>query len=222
LRLIGINGLKRSGKDTTYQIIKEISEAKVERKGFSDKLKIMAAKALGFDRPDEELIKLMDSFKETAIFRISYDDPEHYDPAAHYGAKTTAPLTLHTLTGRQYLQWFGENARQVFGDTFWIDQVLPEPSSHPVSDVRGPSNLRSLLSYFPNVDILCMPDTRYPNEAKRILALGGEVWEIKRPGTASDGHTTEQPLPRELITQTINNDGSLPDLEREVEIALNA
>lgn len=220
MRLIGINGFKYSGKDTTHQIIDSL-EPNVLRAAFADKLKIMAAKALGFDRSDEELIKLMDSFKETAIFRISYDDPEHYDPAAHYGAKTTVPLALHTLTGRQYLQWFGESARQVFGDTFWIDQVLPAPAIGNGLN-NDLFNEESLKHRFPNVDILCMPDTRHPNEAERILALGGEVWEIKRPGIVSDGHTTEQPLPRELITRTINNDGGLPDLEREVEIALNA
>lgn len=198
MKLIGINGLKKSGKDTSYGLLRDMFEAegkRVERRAFADKLKIMAALALGYEREPEELIALMDSYKDTAVFSITYIDPD------------TDQETLHDLTGREYLQHFGNKARTVFGDTFWIDQVLPQQATFGWEQQR-----------FDGADYGVITDARYPNEAQRILDLGGEIWEIKRPGLESDGHVTEQPLPAELVTRRIVNDGSINDLGRQLYI----
>lgn len=214
-RLIGINGLKRSGKDTTAKLVAEQDPGVVIRRAFADKLKIMAARALGFERNNEALVELMDSMKETALFHIRYDDPQN--PAdAHMTIKSTA----HDLTGRQYLQWFGEHARTVFGDTFWIDQVLPRTDDvYRDSDLFGSSASAvssALKRMHGQFDVLTVTDVRYSNEAERILNLGGEVWEVTRPGCASDGHSTEIPLAPELVTVKIKNDGAVDDLRAKV------
>lgn len=205
MKLIGINGLKKSGKDTSYGLLRDMlaEEGKaVERRAFADKLKIMAALALGYDREPIELIALMDSYKDTAVFNITYIDPD------------TGEQTLHDLTGREYLQHFGNKARTVFGDTFWIDQVLPNPATSPYKDdpmfdaiIRDKTADR-----FDRADFGVVTDCRYPNEAQRVLDLGGEIWEITRPGLESDGHVTEQPLPAELVTRRIVNDGTISQL----------
>jgi hypothetical protein len=202
MHLIGINGFKTSGKDTTYQIVRDLqSEVNVGRAAFADKLKIMAAKALGFERPDSDLIALMDQCKE--LWTISVQDrPEGFTQEFHY------------LTGREYLQYFGGKAREVFGDTFWIDQVLP------ADDLMEITKDRALEARYPGIDILCITDVRYPNEAERVRALGGVVWEVVRPGLESDGHGSEKPLPRELVNFVIRNDGDLTYLRSEVKRAL--
>jgi hypothetical protein len=53
-----------------------------------------------------------------------------------------------------------------------------------------------------------------------VLRLGGETWEIVRPGLESDGHSSENPLPRELVTRVIVNDGTVDDLREKVVAAL--
>lgn len=192
MRLIGINGFKTSGKDTAAEFIKELTPEPVQRVAFADKLKEMAAKALGFEPEDDRyLIPLMNKCKEGWEFRIHAPEWPEVD---------------YWITGREYLQWFGQGAREVFGDTFWIDQVLPADGM--------------LKRRYPGAKLIVVTDVRYPNEAERVLNLGGKVWEVVRPGLESDGHVSEVQLDRSLVTKTIVNDGSLDELRRKVEFAL--
>lgn len=225
MHLIGVNGFKRSGKGTVANIVADrayASPTTVAQVGFADKLKILGARTLGFtDLSDAECIALMDEAKESWAISVAknvtvHDGPKHSPGRLSPGWVTTEPVTL--LTGREYLQNIGNEARQIFGDTFWIDMVLPDPVA-----VEGwPSERATLLErHYPNLDVLLITDLRYQNEAERVKALGGVVWEVLRPGTNSDGHASEIPLPRELVDYQINNDGSLSDLESAVEEALN-
>lgn len=217
MRLIGINGLKHSGKDTVYQIIARDhtqpgAEGRVERRAFADKLKIMAALALGFDRPEDELIALMDEAKEKWIISLIKEDLTGLADWENYPE-------FHRLTGREYLQNFGNHARRVFGDTFWVDQVLNPEDFDSVWTTIG-RNIEGArdTGVLPAIGVIT--DVRYPNEAQATLDNGGEVWELIRPGLESDGHVTEKPLPRHLVTRVIHNDGSLADLARSVGAAI--
>ncbi len=211
-RIIGINGFKRSGKGEVGNAIESIALDRAlhtKQVGFADKLKILAARSLGFteDYTDEERIALMDEAKEHWVIDLfkAFDTPQE---KAIYGQ---SHHKFHGLTGRQYLQNLGNDARVVFGDDFWVDQLLPQVHE---------SWSKRLERMYPNVDILAITDLRYPNEAQRVLDLGGEVWEVLRPGTESDGHASEIPLPRELRTRTILNDKGLDDLRYMVEMEL--
>lgn len=191
MRLIGINGFKRVGKDTTGAIIASTVQARGEtaaRRAFADKLKVMAARALGYEGRDQFLIEMMDVLKESG-----------------YVDSTIASGIGRHLTGREYLQLFGQKARETFGDSFWVDQVLPAPRY----DLELPG-------MFSDAGLGYITDVRYPNEAKRIIELGGQVWEVQRPGTASDGHSSEQRLPQALVTHWIDNCGTISDLEQIV------
>lgn len=216
INLIGLNGLKRSGKDTTAGFIKEIMTPEgdvVKSRAFAYKLKIMAAKALGFDRPDDELVALMDEAKERWIFHITKNIVPLEE---NWMDQTLMAQGFHVLTGREYLQHFGNKAREVFGDTFWIDQVLPNPFMQ--DGWGGPG--ASLEMRYPNVDTLVVTDVRYPNEAERVKRLGGVVFEVIRPGLASDGHDSEKKLPAHLIDWEVHNAGDLSDLRDAVEQAM--
>ena len=206
MQIIGINGFKRSGKGETALAIESVLGQEdfgfqvVKGVGFADKLKIMAARALGFSGPDADMIALMDEAKEEWVFNLTgggvFTDPE---------------IVFHELTGRQYLQNFGNEARQIFGDTFWIDQVLPPDG------LTDQATARAMHARYAGVDCLVITDLRYPNEAERVLNLGGVNLEVIRPGLESDGHASEQPLPREYVTYQIINDGTLMDLRYKVE-----
>lgn len=190
MKLIGVNGFKRSGKDTTFRAIEGALFTRnlpVARRAFADKLKIMAALALGLEGESLELIELMDEFKEVGYLNYGCRGNEEWGD----------------ISGRQYLQMFGDKARGVFGDTFWVDQVVP----------LDPDRFKELWACEPGGHDLpfvgVITDLRYANEAERVLQLGGEVWEIIRPGLESDGHITERPLPRELVTHRFYNDSTL-------------
>lgn len=207
MRLIGINGYKTAGKDSTFEAIQASvgDRLNVQRAGFADKLKIMAAKALGFNGSDTELIEYMDEAKQSWQFTITDEND---------GEQVKA------FSGRAYLQWFGGHARTVFGDSFWVDQVLPTPSGHHIAHNREVENYISLQERYPGVDILCITDVRYPNEAERILSLYGEMWAIERPGLSSDGHSSEEPLPTDLVNLFVPNDGTLLELKKKVAFLL--
>lgn len=199
MRLIGLNGFKRTGKNTVGEIIQQGSDENVKLVGFADKLKIAAARALGYQGSDAELIKQMDDFKETGRLWIGRDDIENQ------------------VTGREYLQWFGTEAgRETFWDSFWVDLVLPDPQRYDEED-KSDRYDELLYEKYAGYDVLVVTDVRFPNEAQRVKDLGGEVWEITRPGIEAGLHASERPLPRHLVDRTINNDGSIVELQDKVD-----
>lgn len=211
MRLIGLTGFKTSGKDTTYEAIKAAAApAEVWRVGFADKLKQIAARALGFDPETEDLIELMNECKDKWDFMV--DRRDDYWPDISYG--------VTQFTGRQYLQRLGDHGRQVFGDTFWIDQVLPQLREIGNLGASAQVARLELNARYPGADILVVTDVRYENEARRIRELGGELWQITRHGLQSDGHASEIPLPAALIDWYINNDGTIEGLYDTVAAVL--
>lgn len=208
--IIGINGFKRSGKGETGKSIEaQVMVGGVKQVGFADKVKILGARALGFtDRTDEECIALMDIAKEKWLIHMTTEpSPGGWLPAFDMGE----------ITGRQYLQNVGTEARKIFGDDFWVDQVLPRPVLYADRDLTHAERLREM---HPGVDWLVITDLRFENEAQRVLDLGGEVWRVTRPGTESDGHDSEQRLPDHLVTRELDNSGDLQHLDDEVAEAL--
>lgn len=206
MKLIGINGLKTSGKDTTFSLVEQIAAESglvAQRVAFADKLKIVAMLALGIERTPENLVLLADAMKNGAGINVIYDEPGIADiPYLNEDLST-----MHFLTGRAYLQNLGNYARWVFGENFWIDQVLP---------FAGQYSQLALEAKYPKADILVVTDARYANEAHRIRSLGGEVWEVIRPGIESDGHVSEEALSRDLVDQQLLNDGTILDLSLKV------
>src|SRR5271166_555437 len=203
MRLIGISGLKTSGKDTCFKAIASaLPNQNVQRVAFADKLKELSAIALGFTGTPEQLIAYMDEAKEQWEIGIKQID--------------SLSVPFHRLTGRAYLQHIGQGARKVFADGFWVDQILPPsvPGHYKGADAL-------LQDRYPGVDVLCVTDVRYPNEADRVHELGGVVWQIIRPGTESDGHSSEIPLESEKVDLSIYNGFNIPTLYEAVAEAVS-
>jgi hypothetical protein len=191
--LIGLNGLKRAGKDTTCDYI--LAEAALQgvvgrRAAFADRLKAVALESLGGSPV------LADEFKETGQVVASYEE------------ELTAGTFDMAVTGRQFLQNLGAAGRNHFGSNFWLDQVLP------------PTHGGMYLKYG-EAQLLVVTDVRYDNEARRVLDLGGEVWCIDRIGGISDGHASEQALPSDLISLSVSNHADLGSLEEQVRLLTN-
>ncbi len=62
---------------------------------------------------------------------------------------------------------------------------------------------------------VCCSDVRFAHEVDALRAVGGKLVWIDRPGTASDGHASEQSI-RHLADETITNDHDINYLRSEV------
>lgn len=208
IQVVGITGYKRSGKGTVANFLAEgCTVGTVYQIGAADKVKLLTARALGLKGSPRELIAMMDEAKLDApdggwIIELS--------KSRKYAGGRRVDV-FKDLSGRQLLQNVGTEARNLFGEDFWIDQVLPRP----------PFFIQDNLAFrYPGASIVAITDLRLENEARRVHALGGVIWEVIRPGAESDGHVSEQELPRHLVDYQIRNDGTLGDLRAAVEDAI--
>lgn len=114
-----------------------------------------------------------------------------------------------SMSFRFMLQRYGtESHRDVFGSDFWMDQALPL-----TGEVLHPTFLNIFT------------DVRFENEAQRVRGLGGKIFEVVGPPSDEDWHSSETPLPRDLVDGYIDNtvwSGTLTRLEDQVRNSLLA
>lgn len=224
MRIVGFHGPMHSGKDTACLYLSELLGEyglTVERRGFADALKVSAARALGapVEWTVEQCRDFCDDLKRSARIDVLFSHVEVNDEAPggateHYWE----PLVPEGITGRQYLQWYGTEAhRDVFGFDFWVNALLPLPSTSWDHGQARADNDAVLARGFPGADVLAISDVRFENEAQRILDLGGSVVRIVRPEEGrSDAHASENPLPDALVTHTLTNGGTLDEFRASV------
>ena len=167
--IIGLSGYAQSGKDTVAELL-------CLNYGF---------KRISFALPMRDAVYTLNPIVEGGN-RVS-------DLVDEYGwdiAKAVPEV-------RRLLQVFGtEVGRNLFGETFWIDQAFK----------RAEEYQRVVFS-----------DVRFPNEAKAIQQRNGDVWRINRHNhTAVNGHTSEHAMDNFMFKHVIYNDGTLNDLSNEV------
>jgi hypothetical protein len=226
MRLIGLHARSHAGKDTAFEIIRQINP-KADRKAFADPVKLSGMATLGMvverDGTREQILNAANYIKNSGRILVTYDDPRF--PAK--GFQTV------TLTGRQFWQFLGTEGHREpslghsFGENFWVDNLLPIGRSDNWENLTkpGPEFPAWWLSFEPGTEVAVITDVRFANEAERIRFLGGEVWRIdadERLGPNTDTHDSEQRLPDEFITRTIDNNGSVEMFELEVKRAYNA
>jgi len=108
----------------------------------------------------------------------------------------------------------------------WLDGVTPRSMMQTLGTEWGRAMvhpelwLRSLLRRIENHNGAVISDVRFPNEAAAILERGGIVLRLSRPGFGYTGeHASEAPLPDDLVSAEIENDGSPADLlDRSVSL----
>lgn len=195
--IIGLNGLKGSGKDTAADRIEKLLDMlytglAMERRAFAAPLKEIVARSFGITVPDVE------NWKDGAMVVIE---------------RAGTHETCARLTFREFLQRFGTEAmRDYIGNDVWVDLCLP---------------LNEGVGYFAYKRTLCVvTDCRFVNEAVRIRDLGGQVWNIEgKNDDKSDQHASEQMLPNHLIHAQIDNtihDDNYKHLDEQIARRLTA
>lgn len=81
--------------------------------------------------------------------------------------------------------------------------------------------VRAALRRAEDTDLLVIDDVRMPNEYEAIMAVGGQVWRITRPGAVTvNPHSSDGALEGFAFDEEIDNAGSIEDLARATERAL--
>jgi len=161
------------------------------RLAFADKLKEAAANLFGMTIEQVEIAK---NAGDSEIDGVPVWEVvvQHYNEGAF------------VFSWREFLQRFGtEMGRKTFGQDFWVQQWEEELYRNSLSKDR-----------------VVATDVRFPNEAYRILHLGGVIMEISRPGHEPDGHESEEPLQRDLIDTYIDNSGTIDELKDQVDYVI--
>lgn len=231
--LIGLHGVKRSGKNTTAGFIAEWAGAQspalsaLER-GFADKAKWAFARQFFPTITMVQAIKWVDTFKDSRA-GISYP--------TSIGPKPGEVNYMSVLFRQALAQFATEGGRDIYGDDFWVDQLLPfNPPDWKKPNVNQLWTNEFLVPLQPGADQLGKPadyclitDQRFENEVHRIHALGGFSVKIRRKD-AEDAvieqarqqgreiHRSELGLPDDMFDYVINNDDN--DLVKARERAM--
>jgi hypothetical protein len=104
---------------------------------------------------------------------------------------------------RRLLQVFGtEVAREQWKDSFWVDLAFDQMD--------------------PEKDYV-IPDCRFPNEADAVLAHGGEIWRVKRPGVGPvNAHASDNLIETIGADVILNNEGTLAELYQDAIAAYDS
>lgn len=155
--IVGIGHVARTGKDTAALAL--CRDLQFVRKGFADQLK--------------ELALVADPLVTSATRTVNTNIGHGHLAWVVQGLGGWEPAKDNYPEVRKFLQRLGDGGRTVFGEDFWIDQLMRSIQSEPR---------------------VVIPDVRYPNEAEAIKAAGGVVIRINRPGVVGGGHVSETAL----------------------------
>lgn len=207
MKLLGITGKKRSGKDT-------ISDYLVEKYGyikyaFADPLKMGVKEMFGFNDQqmwgsDKDVIDERWGVSPRDIVTImgtellQFDIHKHTDKLNHIGRK----IWVH-----RFKMWYDENKLKYDKDiSIWFDGIK-ELLNY---DIDYSEAIK--LSPRPQFKVI-VSDIRFKHEAEIIKELGGVIIKIERPSLNDDNqHLSETEMDKIDYDFQINNDSSVSDL----------
>lgn len=207
MRIIGLVGAYKSGKDTVGQYI--VDNYNGTRYAFADKLKKVCSDVFGIPLESFNDPALKDEFttltcircKECGSFNIRIQDS--------YLAKCLRCDLIgptHTWstfwTHRNILQYIGTEGFRTVSPLTWVNFVERAIVAASVQDADA---------------VAVITDVRFREEADMVWKHGGEIWRIKRPGFGTDvAHQSEQgetAIPDAEVQAIILNDGTLDQLK---------
>jgi hypothetical protein len=198
--LLGLSGLIGSGKSTVAEIL--IKDYGFTRLSFADSLKDAVSSVFCWDRE---------------LLEGDSDESRHW--REQIDTWWADKLNMPDLTPRWVLQFWGtELCRNNFHEAIWIASMERK--------------ILNLIELSPKNDLV-IPDTRFPNEIEMIKRLGGQAWRVRRGkdphwfndyvnfGIRPTGiHPSEWEWTRSEFNVVINNNGSLEELNKTIEVLL--
>lgn len=211
-RLIGLSGMKQSGKDTVAQIIMEQQPSFV-RLAFADPMKAMALAInplIVVDVDDWE--KLPDFAGEVLAGASGIHDDRGFlcvyrlsEVVERLGWEAAKKIT----DVRVFLQRLGtEGGRRCIHENVWVDRTMADV-------IQALNDHHSVV----------ITDVRFRNEIRSIQLYGGQLWRVNRLSlqedtSATGKHTSEHEWRSVVPDRFIENNGTLADLQVAVREAL--
>ena len=131
----------------------------------------------------------------TALLALAMAQSESFHAA---WKRTIGGDSLEPRSPRQILQWWGDYRRAQDPDYFL-------------------TSLRFAILDSPPGDV-AITDVRFPNEAALVRQLGGQLWQIRRPGyeAGGTGHASDTDGSEFAPDHVLVNGGNLEDLRAAV------
>lgn len=200
-KIIMLSGKKRSGKDTTAIIIKQLDPS-VKVVAFATPLKQILAVTLDIPMP------ILEEWKNdgyVCMHGIPFEGQENAD--------------FKVQTYREILQNFGTEAmKPIFGDDVWskitVDRIKEQfmyTDTVIISDWRFESEYEFIKDAFSE-------SKNVAHGTAEVLNIELETWRIERPDVLSeDAHTSENSLDNFEFSKIIMNDRVLEDLKANIK-----
>jgi hypothetical protein len=229
--LVAIAGRSRVGKGTCASLFTELAQAQgftaFERQ-LSDNGKWHLARIWHPEISREQAVLWFDTLKPRNV-KVKMESDAENDH-----------LHLHEVPLQQFIQYgLQEGGRDIFGEHFWTDMILPKEIMIPRRPGGMPSDSEGYRPLWEEgffdkesglwpearwTNLALISDLRQPNEAERVRECGGIVIEIHRPDVddgyiTGGGHITERGLPTNLVDYYLNSTGDL-DYFREIATKL--
>jgi hypothetical protein len=201
--LVGITGVKRSGKGSVAKFIGEWcarEQLSFAQRGLADEVKWAVAKLFWPSISRDLAVQEMDRLKNTSHLVEAYTGHSVDDSFSEW---------------RELLERMGTEVGRSWGEDFWLDLLLP--TGVAPGAFHWPAWRESFyVGPEQHADVAVVHDVRFPNEAQRVHALGGKVWHLMRPDHEPYGHASNQDLAAPFADTHIANDGDLNTLRTRV------
>ena len=207
MRIIGLVGAYKSGKDTVGQYI--VDNYNGTRYAFADKLKKVCSDVFGIPLENFNDPALKDTF--TTIPCVQCGECKSFNTfqtingmsrclRCEFMAPTQEWRSFWTY--RNILQYIGTEGFRTVSPLTWVNFVERAIIAAAVQDADTTA---------------VITDVRFREEAEMVWKHGGEIWRIKRPGFGTDiSHQSEQgetAIPDAQVQAIILNDGTLDQLK---------
>lgn len=193
MKLVALCGAAGAGKDTVANMLP------ARKLAFADTLYREVSEAFGVTIADLKC-------RATKEMPTRYLCLARCDEQA-FSAFLSAPCSLLTRaeprSPRQILQWWGDYRRAQDPAYFVrkVAEILKQKPDNYVDWTSPPS-------------CFVITDVRFPNEAAMVRQLGGQIWQIRRPGyeAGGTGHASDTAGDEFAPDRVVVNSGSLGDL----------
>lgn len=234
--LIGITGLKASGKDTVaiilamiyhnyenYVIKKTIEDRLIvyssyEIKKFAQPIKEFVANVLGVDAAMMEDRE----FKETTLGEewakhILYRQDDFGDLEVHDSFNTYEELEKRYGNHKDGAGFY------IYEKQYHTSRTLIQQIGTEVCRQIHPDFwVNSLFKDYTSESKWIISDCRFDNEAEAIKSRGGIIIKVERDVDSQDSHVSEKGVSDKYVDIVIDNNGSMEDLVEEVKTILYA
>jgi hypothetical protein len=203
--IIGLTGPIGSGKDTAAHMLQALGGYRPI--AFADQLREEVAFAFGVpvslltDRTTKEL-----PTDALALHRCRDFDFEARMILVSQRSGERCLDMVSPRSPRQILQWWGTEFRRAQSPTYWTDVVK--------LTMGGLYRSHGVVRFV-------VTDVRFPNEVQMLREIGGEIWQLRRPGARTlSNHASETTGDQFAPERVLDNDRDLAHLQRLIADAL--